>query len=106
MHASPGREVQAIFLHGREFALLLTADAQEAGSQELGNLVEALGGGHQIGVESIAAPAEGGWPRGSVHDTSNAPLFIRKCRDLRRFLGTALARVDRCPGRNICRQVP
>jgi hypothetical protein len=55
MHASPGREVQAIFLHGREFAPLLTAEALEAGSQDLGDLVEALGGGHEVRRQCVRA---------------------------------------------------
>ena len=52
MTASPGREVDANLLRG---AALESAHARpgpdDAGGQDLGDLVEALGGGHEVGVE-------------------------------------------------------
>ena len=55
MTASPGREVDRNLLGG---AALGSAQARpgthDAGSQDLGDLVEALGRGHQVGVEGLA----------------------------------------------------
>jgi hypothetical protein len=51
MHASVGREVQS----NRVSSVLtpqLSAGPQDAGSQDLGDLVEPLGRGHEIGMES------------------------------------------------------
>jgi hypothetical protein len=51
MTASPGREVDANLLRGaaRECAQA-RADAQDAGRQDLGDLIEALGWSHEIGI--------------------------------------------------------
>jgi len=51
MTASPGREVDANLLRGAAPGSAQTcANAQDAGRQDLGDLVEALGGGHEVGV--------------------------------------------------------
>jgi hypothetical protein len=92
MTASPGREVDANLLRGAALVSAhVRANAKDAGGQDRGKLGEPLGRGHQIGVESVAASAAGGWRHGSVHATTIAPLLIRKCRDLRRFCGGARA---------------
>jgi hypothetical protein len=55
MTASPGREVDANLLLG---AALGSAEARagsdDSGGQDLGDLVEPLGRGHQVGLEGIA----------------------------------------------------
>jgi hypothetical protein len=54
MTASPGREVDANLLRGAAPGSAQTcANAQDAGRQDLGDLVEALRGGHQVGVEGV-----------------------------------------------------
>jgi hypothetical protein len=54
MTASPGREVDANLLRGAAPGSAQTpAQPQDAGGQDLGDLVEALGGGHQVGVEGV-----------------------------------------------------
>jgi molybdenum-dependent DNA-binding transcriptional regulator ModE len=54
MTASVGREVDANLLSGAApGSAQARADAQDAGRQNLGDLVEALGGGHRGGVESL-----------------------------------------------------
>jgi hypothetical protein len=54
MTASPGREVDANLLRGAapECAQTFTG-ADNAGGQDLGNLVQALGRGHEVGVEGV-----------------------------------------------------
>ena len=55
MTASVGREVDANLLRGAAPGSTQTrADAQDAGRQDLGDLVQALDRGHQVGVESVA----------------------------------------------------
>jgi hypothetical protein len=55
MTASPGREVDANLLRGAALGSAQTrAEPQDAGGQDLGDLVEALGGGHKVRVEGIA----------------------------------------------------
>ena len=52
MTASPGREVDANLLRGAALgSAQMRANAQDAGGQDLGDLVEAFGGGHEVGVE-------------------------------------------------------
>jgi hypothetical protein len=52
MTASAGREVDANPLRGAALGSAQTrADAKDAGGQNLGNLVEPLGRGHQVGLE-------------------------------------------------------
>jgi hypothetical protein len=52
MTASPGGEVDRNLLFGAALGCAQArANAQDAGGQDLGDLVEALGGGHQVGVE-------------------------------------------------------
>jgi hypothetical protein len=54
MTASPGREVDANLLRGAAPGSAQTRpDAQDAGGQDLGDLIEALGRGHEIGVEGV-----------------------------------------------------
>jgi hypothetical protein len=49
MHASVGREVQSNPV-STILATQLSADPQNAGGQNLGDFVEALGWGHEVGV--------------------------------------------------------
>ena len=54
MTASPGREVDANLLRGAALgSAQARADPQDAGGQDLGDLVEAFGGGHKVGVEGL-----------------------------------------------------
>jgi hypothetical protein len=55
MTASPGREVDANLLRGAALGSAQPrAEPQDAGRQDLGDLVEALGRGHEVGVERLA----------------------------------------------------
>jgi hypothetical protein len=83
MTASPGREVEANLL--RRAALGSTqarANTQDAGSQDLGDLVQALGRGHEVSVKR-PGPTNRAWLRRTVHAITCAPLLLRKCSDLR-----------------------
>ena len=52
MTASAGREVDANLLRGAALgSAQARAEPQDAGGQDLGDLVEALGGGHEVRVE-------------------------------------------------------
>jgi hypothetical protein len=52
MTASPGREVDPNLLRSAALgSAQARAHAQDSGGQDLGHLVEALGGGHEVGVE-------------------------------------------------------
>jgi len=52
MTASPGREVDANLLRGAALgSAQARADPQDAGREDLGDLVEPLRGGHQVGME-------------------------------------------------------
>jgi hypothetical protein len=54
MTASPGREVDANLLRGAAPGGTQTRPhAQDAGGEDLGDLVEALGRGHEVGVEGV-----------------------------------------------------
>ena len=54
MTASPGREVDANLLRGAApGSAQPRADPDDAGGEDLGDLVEALGGGHEIGVHAV-----------------------------------------------------
>jgi hypothetical protein len=54
MTASPGRE-DANLLRGAALGSAQTGtNPKDAGGQDLGDLVEALGGGHELGVERLA----------------------------------------------------
>jgi hypothetical protein len=54
MTASPGREVDANLLRSAAPGSAQTrADAQDPGGQDLGDLVEALGRGHEVGVQHV-----------------------------------------------------
>jgi hypothetical protein len=50
MHASVGRKVDGNLLSS-VLAAQLSARPQDAGSQDLGDIVEALGRGHEVGAE-------------------------------------------------------
>jgi hypothetical protein len=55
MTASPGREVDQNLLRGAApESAQACVEPQDAGRQDLGDLVEALGGRHQVGVEGLA----------------------------------------------------
>jgi hypothetical protein len=55
MTASPGREVDANLLRGAAPGSAQTcAEPQDAGGQNLGDLIEALGRGQQVGVQRFA----------------------------------------------------
>jgi hypothetical protein len=54
MTASPGREVEANLLRGAALESAQTrAQPQDAGGEDLGDLVEALGRGHEVGTEGV-----------------------------------------------------
>jgi hypothetical protein len=54
MTASPGREVDANLLRGAAPGSAQTgAGPDDAGGEDLGDLVEPLGRGHQVGVEGV-----------------------------------------------------
>jgi hypothetical protein len=54
MTASPGREVDANLLRGAALGSAQTrAEPEDAGSEDLGDLVEPLGGRHEVGVEGV-----------------------------------------------------
>jgi hypothetical protein len=56
MTASPGREVDANLLSGAALGSAQThAEPQDAGGQDLGDLIQALFGGHQIGMNTGCA---------------------------------------------------
>jgi hypothetical protein len=61
MTASPGREVHANLLRGAApEGALARPQTQDTGGQDLGDLVEALGGGHEVGVEQWRNSLVGG----------------------------------------------
>jgi hypothetical protein len=54
MTASVGREVDANLLRGAALgSAQARADPQDAGGQDLGDLVEPFGGGHKVRVEGL-----------------------------------------------------
>ena len=54
MTASPGREVDANLLRGAApGSAQARTHAQDAGGQDLGNLVEPLGGSHEVRIKSV-----------------------------------------------------
>jgi len=54
MTASPGRQVDANLLRGAAPGSAQTrSNAQDAGGQDLRNLVQALGRGHKVGIEAV-----------------------------------------------------
>jgi hypothetical protein len=54
MTASPGQEVDAKLLSGAApGSAEARANPQDAGGQDLGDLVEALDGRHEIGIEAV-----------------------------------------------------
>jgi hypothetical protein len=60
MTASPGREVDGNLLRGAAPGSAHTsAEPQDASGQDLGDLVEALGGGHEVGTEGVGHVGNG-----------------------------------------------
>jgi hypothetical protein len=56
MTASVGREVDANLLRGAAPGSAQTrANPQDAGGQDLGDFIQALGGSHEVGVEGVGA---------------------------------------------------
>jgi hypothetical protein len=54
MTASVGREVDANLLPGAALgSAQARANPQDAGRQDLGDLVQSLGGGHEVGAEGV-----------------------------------------------------
>jgi hypothetical protein len=79
MTASPGREVDANLLRGAApGGAQARTHAQDAGGEDLGDLVEALGGGHQVGVERVAPCMPNQW-RIVVH-AGYLPARCAECR--------------------------
>ena len=59
MTASLGREVDANLLRGAAlWSAQAPADPHDAGSQDLSDLVEALGRGHEVGMEGVGHQRE------------------------------------------------
>jgi hypothetical protein len=75
MTASPGREVDANLLSG---AALGSAQPrphpQDAGGQNLGDLIEALGRDHEVGVERVTPAPRRQSPGGLTFHTSYLPV--------------------------------
>jgi hypothetical protein len=54
MTASPGREVDANLLRGAALGgAQARAEPQDAGGEDLSDLVQALGRGHEVGIEAV-----------------------------------------------------
>ena len=54
MTASPGREVDANLLRGAALgSTQARAGSDDAGGEDLGDLVETLGRGHEVGTEGV-----------------------------------------------------
>jgi hypothetical protein len=78
MTASVGREVDANLLSGAAPGSAQTrSNAQDARGQDLGDLVEALGGGHQVGVKGLAHVRVGSVPVDYRADLANAGASAR-----------------------------
>ena len=61
MTASVGREVDANLLRGAALgSAQARANPQDAGGQDLGDFVEALGGGQKVGADGIGHDCPGG----------------------------------------------
>jgi hypothetical protein len=68
MTASPGREVDANLLRGAAPGCTQAcANAQDAGRQDLGDLVEALSWGHEVGIEGVRHVSNGMKKLKAVH---------------------------------------
>jgi hypothetical protein len=63
MTASPGREVDANLLRGAALgSAQARAEPQDAGGEDLGDLVMALGGSHEAGLKTVGrGPARDAW---------------------------------------------
>jgi hypothetical protein len=100
MTASPGREVETNLLRGDALGRARTrADAQNAGRQNLGDRIEALGR-HEVGVKR-PGPTMSAWRRSTIHAITCGPPLFRKCRDLRAIIpfrqGSAMPRKRHLP---------
>ena len=84
MTASPGREVDANLLRGAALgSAQARADPQDGGSEDLGDLVEALGRGHKVGVEGVTPALRPQGPGGlMLLHTGYLPVPESGCRVL------------------------
>jgi hypothetical protein len=79
MTASGRREVDANLLRGAApGSAQARAKPQDAGGEDLGDLVEALGRGHEVGVEGVSREMAGQW-RIIVH-AIYLPTCCAECR--------------------------
>ena len=78
MTASPGREVDANLLRGAAPGSAQTrAEPQDAGSQDLGDLVEALGQVHEVRVEGVRRLPGGLASRSDLSNISDRQVASR-----------------------------
>ena len=84
MTASVGREVDANLLRGAAPGSAHSrTEAQDAGRQDLGDLVEPLGGRHEVGVEGFTPAQRPQGPRGlTLLHTDYLPGPESRCRAL------------------------
>jgi hypothetical protein len=84
MTASPGREVDANLLRGAALGSAQPrSHAQGAGREDLGDLVEALGWGHEVGVEGVTPALRPQGPGGlMLLHTGYLPVPESRCRAL------------------------
>jgi hypothetical protein len=98
MTASPGREVDANLLSGAApGSAQPRAEPQDAGGQDLGDLVEALGGVHQVGMKGVRSGrrSQHGHPVGSC-DVAVSSYYSR-CRRIIPTTHRAQITVDYAP---------
>jgi hypothetical protein len=84
MTASVRREVDANLLRrAAPGSAQARANAQDAGGQNLGDLVEALGRGHQVGLEGVTPAQRPQGPGGlMLLHTGYLPVPESRCREL------------------------
>jgi hypothetical protein len=82
MTASVGREVDANLLPGAALgSAQARVHAQDAGGQDLGDLIEALGGSHKVGPEGTTPELRPRAPGGLVlFHAGYLPVPQRRCR--------------------------
>jgi hypothetical protein len=112
MTASPGREVDPNLLsRAAPEGALPRPQAQDAGGQDLGDLVEPLGGGQVVGVEGICEPDRShvGHQRAGAESCAT-PYILRLLRaspndpvESRTFAGMPHSRVARSSSRSLYR---
>ena len=79
MTASPGREVDANLLRSAApGSAQARANAPDADGQDLGDLIQALGRGHEIGVEGVAPHMTDQWR--IVAHAGYLPAHCAECR--------------------------